>query len=137
MKSSNGIKEWERRKRHSDVSTCDKTLRSWCLKMGEGLGVERSVGQLLESANQPSGLKTQGTDKAWLWLHDTKVSRSAMYTSRTQNVATRRYRLRSDTHTRWVDGRKDKQESGKEKRGGKDKWFRSQKSNCPSLELTI
>lgn len=69
--------------------------------------MERSVGQFLESSNQPSGMKTQGTDRTWLRLRDIKVSVSAMYPSRTGDVKTRPYGLHSSMHSRWVDGSKD------------------------------
>lgn len=83
--------------------------------VGRGLRVERSMGQLLGSSNQPSGMKTQGTDGTWLWVHDIKVLVATVYPSRTGDVKTRRYRLHSGTHSRWVDGSKNEQDSGKEK----------------------
>lgn len=82
---------------------------------GRGLRVERSMGQLLGSSNQPSGMKTQGTYGTWLWVHDIKVLVSTADPSRNRRCQNRRYGLHSGTYSRWVDGSKDERDSGKEK----------------------
>lgn len=87
---------------------------------GGGLEWKDQLGQLLESSNQPSGMKTQGTDRAWLRLHDTKVSMSATYT-REHEMSQQEDTGSIQTHIPdgWMEGRTNRRVE--RRKGGRDR----------------